>query len=194
MGFQNIQIRLIRDELPYDVESICKEYTLFAAYLWERMISGDLKYIKAILNDNDQFGKVLKRIICGELVVRRCDAGINKKTICPNGEIYPCDSMVGDSEALFRWDSSSFVAKCVDEINACESCKVKYLCGGDCFYHSKMRTGNYYRPAPDYCAIQKHIVQQAICLRYKMENSNLPHIKDLLRYLRIKNEYSTIFG
>ena len=48
-----------------------------------------------ILNDNDQFGKVLKRIMLDYLLIQRCDTGINKITICPDGMIYPYDNLVG---------------------------------------------------------------------------------------------------
>ncbi|MFQ9150415.1 MAG: SPASM domain-containing protein [Blautia sp.] len=48
-----------------------------------------------IINENDQFGKILKRLILNQLHIRRCYAGCNKITICPDGSIYPCDSFVG---------------------------------------------------------------------------------------------------
>lgn len=57
-----------------------------------------IEYLLLILNDNDYFGKIIKRIILKEAYAFRCKAGRSKITVCPNGDIYPCDSFVGKED------------------------------------------------------------------------------------------------
>ena len=95
IGIKNVQIRLVRNGKRYDSELINKNYKNLSKFLLDSYKSGDEFFLNMILNDNDQFGKVLKRVLLNSTVSRRCNAGINKVTICPNGDIYPCDSLVG---------------------------------------------------------------------------------------------------
>ena len=108
----------------------------------ESFIQKKWQYIYMILNDNDQFGKILKRILLNQIVIKRCGVGKNKMTICPDGSIYPCDSFVGiDEFNLGNINSLNKVYHSIENCevykrNICNKCEVNLLCGGDCFYHS----------------------------------------------------------
>jgi len=200
LGFKNVQIRLIRSAISYDVNKIKVQYTRLANELMNLFSQSDLETIKMILNDNDQFGKVLKRIILDELLIRRCNAGINKITICPDGTIFPCDSLVGFTNSCLGnihkkgLDRELYKDMTVSDLSNCKKCNVKYLCGGDCFYNSLMKTGSQLTVDPEYCEIQKHIINLAIKLRYNMQISNEKLFNILLTEVKRKNDYAEIFG
>lgn len=200
LGFSNVQIRLIRSEQHYDVEKICNEYTRLASMLFDSFSHSDLNFLRMILNDNDQFGKVLKRIILDQLTDRRCDAGINKITICPDGSIYPCDSLVGMSDCLlgnihnhthkrFGYEKIS-----VSNRDKCKTCDIRYLCGGDCYYNACLKTGSLCSVDDEFCQIQRHIINLAIALRHKMQTFDEALFYSLQKEEKLKNDYSTIYG
>lgn len=199
LGFQNVQIRLIRSEKNYEIEKIQHQYSRLAQMLAEDYAKGNLEYFKMILNDNDQFGKVLKRIMLDQLLIRRCNAGNNKITICPDGTIYPCDSLVGLSNCILGNTDISFRNRAyqeitVDRIQKCASCDIKYLCGGDCYYNSYMKTGDLFSPDTEFCRIQQHIIHLAIVLRYTMQMTNDNLYQTFLREVKKRNDYSELFG
>lgn len=200
LGFQNVQIRLIRSKEKYDLEKILFQYTRLANMLLDMFSKQKLEYIKMILNENDQFGKVLKRVLLDHILVRRCNAGVNKITICPDGSIFPCDSFVGiDSFCLGNINENSFKRMkyrnmTVNSIEPCKSCDIKYLCGGDCYYNSFMKTGNQYSPDLEFCQIQRHIINEAIVLKYKMQKINKNLYRVLVMEEKRRDDYARLFG
>lgn len=201
LGFRNVQIRLIRTHDKYDVKTILNEYERLAQFLLDQFKENRVAYLYMILNDNDQFGKVLRRVILGHLLVRRCSAGINKITICPDGSIYPCDSFVGISQFCMgniensdKLPVSSLTDAYVSNISKCSSCPIKYLCGGDCYYNSYMKTGSAFIPDDEFCQIQKRIIELSIVLRFKMEFLDKERYNKIRNEVKRKDDYSEIFG
>ena len=199
LGFKNVQIRLIRSSEKYDVEKINTQYDRLSNALLSMYSQGNLTYFRMILNDNDQFGKVLKRMLLDHLLIRRCNAGTNKITICPDGTIYPCDSLVGFSDFALGtindgWNRTLYKETTVNSISKCQECNIKYLCGGDCYYNSFMKTGCRFTPDNEFCQIQRHIINLAIVLRYQMQITNPDLYESFLREVKKKNDYSELFG
>lgn len=200
LGFKNVQIRLIRSEASYEIEKIVGEYNKLADFLLEQFSDGNVDYLRMILNDNDQFGKVLKRILLDRVLVRRCNAGVNKVTICPDGSIYPCDSLVGmPGLALgnihdISWDKERYPKMTVDMRPKCSNCEIRYLCGGDCCYNSILKTGCQFIPDVEFCKLQRHIIHLTIMLRYKMQKTNEFLYERFVKEEKRKNDYSEFFG
>lgn len=200
LGFKNVQIRLIRTEKGYQVDKILQEYDRLARVLLEMFVKGDLEFFYMILNNNDQFGKVLKRILLNHLLIRRCNAGVNKITICPDGSIYPCDSFVGITKFQLGdmgdadWNRAFYKNTTVFQVDQCRECQLKFLCGGDCYYNSFLKTGNPFWPDEEFCQIQRHIIELSIVLCYKMQRSHMERYHTLYREIKRKDEYSEIFG
>lgn len=199
LGFQNVQIRLIRSGEKYNVEKINVQYDHLSNTLLSMYSQSNLTYFKMILNDNDQFGKVLKRMLLDHLLIRRCNAGTNKITICPDGTIYPCDSLVGFTDFSLGninkgWNRTLYKETTVNSISKCQECDIKYLCGGDCYYNSFMKTGCRFAPDNEFCQIQRHIINHAIVLRYQMQMTNPNLYETFLREVKKKNDYSELFG
>lgn len=166
----------------------------------ESFIQKKWQYIYMILNDNDQFGKILKRILLNQIVIKRCGVGKNKMTICPDGSIYPCDSFVGiDEFNLGKINSLNKVYHSIENCevykrNICNKCEVNLLCGGDCFYHSFINCNSIYPPEISFCKIQKYIIKTSIVLRYKMEKYDSKSVQELIKKVKIKDEYRNAIG
>lgn len=75
-----------------------------------------------------------------------------------------------------------------------DTCEIKYLCGGDCYYNSYMKTGSQFEPDPEFCRIQKHLIQLAIMLRYKIEKIDIRLYNTILAEVKRKHDYSEIYG
>ena len=200
LGFRNVQIRLIRSKENYNLDKIVFQYSRLVYMLFDMYSKGDLRCLRMILNENDQFGKVLKRIMLDRILIRRCNAGVNKITICPDGTIYPCDSFVGLSDFALGnmndnfWNRLQYKNMTVNTIEPCRSCDIKYLCGGDCYYNSLMKTGYQFSPDMEFCQIQKHIMHEAVVLRYKMQKLDNELYNTLLKEEKRRDDYAKFFG
>lgn len=194
VGFKSVQIKLVRSSKSLNVEKINTNYSKLASYLFNKYKDAEYDYLFMILNDNDQFGKILKRILLNETVLRRCCAGLNKITICPDGSIYPCDSFVGLENfcigSIYKEsESSEFSNATVSERNKCCQCQLRYICGGDCYYNSYINNTSILEPSSSFCRIQEFIIKKCIILRYRMEMFDAEKYNDFIRRLKLKNEY-----
>lgn len=198
LGIRNMQIKLVRERTELDVKEFIVSYTNLRKFLYEKYISGQYDYIYAILNDNDQFGKILKRVMLNEMVERRCNAGKNKITVCPDGTVYPCDSFVGIRDFIIGdVEQSTICSEAFNKVDIydrdqCKYCSLRYLCGGDCYYNSYIHTGSILKPSSDFCIIQKSIIENSIVLCYQMEKYNSEIYASFIRRVMIKNEYIRI--
>jgi len=199
IGFSNAQIRLIRGAIDYNIEKLKKEYSRLTEFLFEEFLQGEMETIKMILNNNDQYGQILKRMLINEIQIKRCEAGARKISVCANGDIYPCDSLVGEKELrmgslysnkkMIKWKT-----KMKELSNYCDKCDIKHLCGGECFYNAYQKDDNNLRPADYYCELQRFLVEECICLCVRMCQADYEKYNKLVRETCIKHEYMEMFG
>lgn len=180
--FSTISIKPVRstDEVvdsginKTNIQHVLKRYTDLYFFLITRTLSGDLQYIKAILNGEDYFGKFIHRVLLNRKVIRRCDAGVGRFSLLPNGDIIACPASISipelslghidrgiDKEKVKNlWDNSLINAQC-------ESCEARYVCGGECFVVSYYKNQNIKSIDPIMCMFKKHIFELAV--RFKCE-------------------------
>lgn len=201
LGFKNAQIRLIRSKESYDVDKVIQEYDRLYNFLLREYKCGNIETLLMIVNDNDQFGKILKRVMLNQLTPIRCLAGWRRITVCPNGSVYPCDSFVGkENYCMGNIDNIEPVPfknsiNCWNkQIFECAHCDVRLICGGDCFYNALEKTGSPHIPDSEYCEIQKHLVMNAVALCCDMSNENERLYDELVRKVEIKDAYTSIRG
>lgn len=196
LGLNNIQMKFVRsDKQVLDVRNICHEYYALCEKIFEEFCEGRYDIIQKIANDNDYFGKILKRILLHQVAYRRCRAGVNKITVCPDGTVYPCDSFVGREQfCLGHYTElenidSIFPNMSVDEREGCKKCQVRYICGGDCFYNSYISNHDVGKPNSQFCEIQKNMIYFCIELKFKMKEFDIDNFEKIKKILAIKDEY-----
>lgn len=184
LGIKTAQIKIEWRHFSSEEEAenyysvLMASYTQFAEFLLFEFTKGNLDCLLMIINENDQFGKIVKRYITGVYASRRCEAGRSKVTICPNGDIYPCYSFVG-IEALKMgniYQHTATQSMCINVgINfsaKCKTCEIKYLCGGDCYYNSYMNSGTLTDPQEHYCQLQRYLCEIGIWLMCEMQKTD----------------------
>lgn len=174
LGFKNLQMKIVwsnDNSIRLSEENTIKLYDELTQYLFELIKESKLDEFLSICNENDTYGKILLRIIIQSGVTRRCNAGVNKFSISPEGKLYPCDSFlgiddycVGDIYKGLNSVYSEFNNLRNDSIEKCSVCWIKYLCGGDCYYNSYLNSGSFRVPDDKVCFIMKEISQMCIAL------------------------------
>lgn len=100
-----------------------------------------------------------------------CHAGVEMITIGPEGELYPCPSMVGEEEFVFGnvrqknlkelWENNPHLEKIrrisVASCKKCASCAFRFYCGGGCLAFKHQYGGDYSSEDP-YCDVYKHLI------------------------------------
>ena len=202
MGFNNIQMKIVRSadpELTVDsnsIEKIKRLYNELFEFLIDNIRDNNIEYLKMIINDNDYFGKIIRRLIIRTVVSNRCQAGKNKVSITADGKLYPCDSFVGNEsfiigDALQRWknrDNSICNVFCADR-ESCKECWARYLCGGDCFHNSLLKNKNHLIPDETFCELEKHLIELSVVLLCEI-NTKAPQLYIALKK-RLEMELKT---
>lgn len=174
LGFRNLQMKVLwsSDVSSYDFtkKMICL-FEELSDYMFKLIENDQMEEFLMICNENDTFGKILLRIIIQSGVVRRCNAGINKFSVSPEGEIYPCDSFMsigkcslGNIYDGFNDMYFKFVKIRNNNIEGCKNCWIRNICGGDCYYNSYINSGDPTIPDEKICNITKSITKLCIKL------------------------------
>jgi uncharacterized protein len=195
IGFNSVQMKVVRTnnpELEINLNNVAKLKGLyddlidFFAY---NISKGDVSYLKMILNDNDYFGKIMTRILLRNIVPNRCQASKNKLSLSANGDLYPCDSFVGNKDFVVgnaihgtttERDICSVI--CADR-ETCSKCWARFLCGGDCFHNSLLKNGDILVPDSAYCDLEKHLIELAVALLCYLVKTNYKLYERIQRQL-----------
>lgn len=177
LGFNDVQIKLERKILPdnFDYSNYKEEYLSLMKKMINEAKNGNISAIRMILNNEDYLGKFILRIITNQYITLRCNAGKCKIAICPNGDIYPCDSFIGIPEMKIGnmyWDtpiSKTFGNLTVNNCEPCSTCSLRYLCGGDCYYNSYINTHSLSTVHPQMCDMLKYLCELAIWGVYHLQ-------------------------
>lgn len=177
IGIKSMEMRIVRGKNDYglsisenNIEHFKNLYYEFSEYL--KAHPSDLYFI---VNNYDTFGKIIKRLLVGEKVVYRCQAGKNKFSFTADGDVYPCDSFVGQDEYkignIFSGQHNDelrdrFYNMSVDSLQGCRICEFRYLCGGDCYYNNIFNEQSQL-----YCELRKYLCVLSVDLIYYIKNS-----------------------
>jgi uncharacterized protein len=192
IGFSRVQMKVVRTtdtELTINEKSIEKLKELYndlSDFLIENIKNDDIAYFNMFLNDNDYFGKIIRRIILRTIISNRCQAGKNKVSLAANGDLYPCDSFVGNSDLVIgnaiekHSDPKDICNVFCSGRDTCCGCWDRFVCGGDCFHNSLLKTGDILIPDPMYCDLEKHLIELAVSLLCYL-NTEKPNIYNAIK-------------
>lgn len=176
-GITNLQLKFCRLPQNTDIclsvnecEKLKKLYFEFSEYLKQELTQKNTKTLFMILNKNDAFGKYLLRLILREPTMRRCGAGLNKISLCTNGDVYPCDSFVGIEKYCMGniyhgiKETKINYALTIYSSNNCRNCWARFVCGGDCYHNAYETTGSITEPIDYFCDLYKYLIELSIDL------------------------------
>ncbi|MCI8826115.1 MAG: radical SAM protein [Lachnospiraceae bacterium] len=204
LGTKSVQMKVSRgDESKYgiseeNVSLFIDSYQKLIDYLLEQYINKNMEPLLALINGNDTMGKMIKSITLLEPNCYRCGAGKDRFSFTANGDIYPCDNFVGMKEfklGNIYIDSTIHINEYwdyhTDSSDVCKKCWAKYLCSGDCYYNSYIRTGSMIVPESCMCEFFKKLSEMIIIFVAEMEDVDFEQYKKLKRILSIreKNNY-----
>jgi uncharacterized protein len=97
-----------------------------------------------------------------------CGAGKSLLVIDGRNNLYTCpwlsgqsNEMVGTGQTLFE-DKISAYAKDLVELNGCQSCWARSLCGGGCMFIHQNKTGDRHSVDPNFCERTKSLITEAL--------------------------------
>lgn len=111
--------------------------------------------------------------------IKGCGAGSEYLTVTPEGFLYPCHQLVGRKEFLlgnvkkgifFKEVKESFISQDVFARTPCNNCWAKFLCSGGCLSNAYNYWGDFSRPHPVECALQKKRLELALYLASKQRS------------------------
>ena len=174
LGFRNLQMKIAWsniDDMRLPEQSTLQLYNELTEYLFDLVVENRIEEFLSICNENDTYGKILLRLIIQSGTTRRCNAGVNKFSISPEGDIYPCDSFmgikkysIGNIYTGFNEVYDEFNTKRSGGIISCKKCWARYLCGGDCYFHAYLNNNDPWQPDETVCHIVKGIAEMCIRL------------------------------
>jgi len=161
-------------------------------YVQSSLLENELENVIFFANNNDHIGKILIRLILKKPFIYRCQAGRNKLSFSPNGDIYPCDSFIGNPNYVLGniYDNvmnykliNDFEFLSVINRKKCKSCWARFVCGGDCFHNSFCANDTMDTPDDIFCKITKHTIVKSLSVLNNVSLCNKKIISELRNFL-----------
>ena len=171
--FPTISIKPVRSNGEIGINKnnfalLCAEYRKFAQFIVKQTTDGKLKYLYAILNGDDYFGKFIFRLVLNYKVETRCDAGFARFFLAPDKNIYTCPAATGKNNFIVGNLLQGINKEKINQFfalqhfrNQCMNCSIRYLCGGECLVVSSSINPSFSFADPYMCAYKKELVYLA---------------------------------
>jgi uncharacterized protein len=152
-----------------NIEKIKNSYTELYKFVLKQTEKGNLEYLSAILNGDDYFGKFLLRSILGMKVTTRCDAGIGRFSLAPDGLIYACpgaidipELVVGTLNKGIDKEKREFLWNTLVNREKCQDCYARFVCGGECFVNAYYSTKSIIEKDDIMCELKRHLFKLSL--------------------------------
>lgn len=203
LNFRRVQmkpVRASRDKFyaitEKNIKRIKKIYTDFIQFLIETALDDNLEYIKMILNRYDFLSRFIIRVLTGSKMTYRCRAGKSMVSIAANGDIYPCDSFVGNTEfklgnietGWYENKRKSFFDLHVAKKDICNTCWARYLCGGGCYYTAYLCNGRLDKPDLVNCQLVKHLIKLSVLFVASVSEKSPEAFKKIYKLAEFKSK------
>lgn len=120
----------------------------------------------------------LRRIQFFDVHFQQLDSQVRRENYCGSGksllsldsrnQIYQCPlevsfktRMIGVDENV-NWSLLKTLEKPLIELNNCQTCWARHLCGGGCMFNHESLTGDKHQKHPTYCFRTRHLLSEAI--------------------------------
>jgi uncharacterized protein len=128
-----------------------KRFEEMNKFYFNKFLNKDLIYCQNIISC---LNRIHNRL--GKTFV--CSAGKETLAVLPNGDILPCQNFQCYLETISgnvndSFFEGSFSALHINELPQCQTCWVKYLCGGGCYYEKYVEHQNITDPVASKCKL-----------------------------------------
>lgn len=194
LGFDSVNIKPIRQGTEYSfdlssLELLKKGYSAYFAYITEQLIERRNTSILEILS-KDYALRPFWRILFNHKMDARCMWGINTISMDHKGDLYPCDSIMGNEQykvgnikeginwEKFHQDLSS------ETRGECGKCWARNVCAGTCPVNGVILENDLLAIDPVECALTRFLIEKNLLLICNLINHdiNLNLIKNIMGY------------
>jgi uncharacterized protein len=125
-----------------------------------------------------QFDHVFRIFDGQQRVHNYCGAGKSLLQVDTEGRFTICNWFVNDkTEEIGRdltidKDKLKPFAETLINLNGCQSCWAKYVCGGGCMFVHRARTGSKHKTDPEFCVRMRGVVAKGIDFYEQTRNTN----------------------
>ena len=142
----------VAEKSPDVQAKFIEQMNLIADHAWQAGGEDELRKIR-------QFDEVFQRLDSQLRLENHCGAGKSYLMIDAKNKMYPCvweagdkTQVVGENEQFDHAKLSNY-SKSLIELNNCQTCWARHLCGGGCMYINKLNNGS------------KHVKDKMFCER-----------------------------
>lgn len=146
------------------------EMNLIAADAWKNHGEAGLRQIK-------QFDHYFKLLDSQQRIENHCGAGKTYLMMDAKNRLYTCPWVVGEKDEVvgvgeqLDHDKLSKYSKSLIELNNCQSCWARHLCGGGCMYIHRAHTGDKHKKDDLFCERTRSLILTTI-MYYKLSRTN----------------------
>lgn len=159
-----------------NIDIVLDSYTNLNDFLIEQTTKGNMKYLSAILNGDDYYGKFLLRTIVHQKVITRCDAGVGRFSLAPDGKIYACpggigikDLAIGSLDKGINVEKREILWKSLINTKSCGDCFAEFVCGGECFVNAYYSSGKISDKDDIMCILKRHLYKLALIFNARLK-------------------------
>lgn len=154
---------------PEDIQVLAKEYERLADYYVQRHQSGHPFTFFHFNLSLDHGPCAIKR-------VTGCGAGYDYLAVSPSGELYPCHQFMGLEEmklgTVFTGVENLAKSQEFQRVNfyqkeECINCWARFFCSGGCLANAHFSNGDFLKPDPIACQLQKRRLECALYVQAK---------------------------
>lgn len=155
---------------PKDISELNQHLATIAHDLLKRWLNGQIINFISLTEP-------VAKLCVGKKNFYRCDAGLAFLAVSAQGDLYPCYAFPGMKDfklgnvfdGLDRDRQNEFQKYMhVNARKECSTCWARYVCGGECYYHSAKFTGNLEHVSGNVCDYYRQIAELAIFLHVKL--------------------------
>lgn len=173
-----------------EMDELISNYHKMKRKIIYEIFNNNISSLKIILNDRDCLGRIILLLIQKQKLIYRCGAGKYKIAVAANGDIYPCDSFVGDEQFIIgnlfssekKLNNKDFIQSHIFNRKPCSTCWNRYLCGGDCYYNSYVLTTKIMGVDEKRCTLKKELSVCAIEIVYAL-SKNTPIFRSIVKFI-----------
>lgn len=154
-----------------NMDNLLLHYNKLIDLLISHLKEGDYDFLKPLLQGDDYFGILLRKIIfVGNIPQYRCPAGRSKIAVDEKGGLYACSVMNGNNsfylgdiyKGIDRNLQDKFFNSNIEMSNKCRDCWCRNICAGECMANSYLQNKTFYEPNEFLCKLKFRLIPIAI--------------------------------